>query len=45
MVEDTREKQLLTYLGLTGMHLGCLLNFSESLMRQRIHRIVIRLVE
>ncbi len=39
------KKQLLTYLRLTGMHSGCRLNFSESLMKNGINRTVNRLVE
>ncbi len=37
---NTHKKQLLTYLRLTGLHLGYLLNFNESLMKNGIHRIV-----
>lgn len=33
-------KQLLTYLKLTGMKLGLLLNFNEELMKTGIKRIV-----
>ncbi len=42
-VEQTsraHEKQVLTYLKLTGMKLGFLLNFSEALMRDGISRII-----
>ena len=37
---DAHKKQLLTYLKLTGLKLGYLLNFHESLMRHGIARIV-----
>ena len=33
-------KQLLTYLRLTGMKLGLLINFNEALMKNGIHQIV-----
>ena len=33
-------KQLLTYLKLTGIKLGYLLNFNQSLMKDGIHRMV-----
>lgn len=33
-------KQLLTYLKLTGLKVGLLLNFGESLMKDGIHRLV-----
>ena len=33
-------KQVLTYLRLTGLKLGYLLNFGEALMKDGIHRIV-----
>lgn len=39
-LNNSHRKQLLTYLRLTGMHLGYLLNFSESLMKNGIHRTV-----
>lgn len=42
-VEQTsraHEKQVLTYLKLTGMKLGFLLNFGEALMRDGISRII-----
>lgn len=42
---NAHKKQLLTYLRLTGSKLGYLLNFSESLMKNGITRIVNRLVE
>jgi len=37
---NSHKKQLLTYLRMTEMKLGYLLNFSESLMKQGIVRIV-----
>jgi len=39
-VTKAHKKQLLTYLRLTGMKLGFLLNFGEALMRDGITRIV-----
>lgn len=42
-VEQTtkvHKKQVLTYLKLTGIKLGYLLNFGESLMKDGIHRIL-----
>lgn len=39
-VNDAHKKQLLTYLRLTGMKLGYLLNFGEALMKNGITRIV-----
>lgn len=42
-VENTapvHRKQLLTYLKLTGLKVGLLLNFGESLMKNGIHRLV-----
>ena len=44
-LNNAHRKQLLTYLRLTGMHLGFLLNFSESLMKNGIHRTVNKLAE
>lgn len=44
-LNNSHKKQLLTYLRLTGMHLGYLLNFSESMMKHGIHRTVNHLVE
>ncbi|MCU7935510.1 MAG: GxxExxY protein [Candidatus Thiodiazotropha sp. (ex Dulcina madagascariensis)] len=44
-LNNAHKKQLLTYLRLTGIHLGYLLNFSESLMKNGIHRMVNGLVE
>jgi len=39
-VTDAHKKQLLTYLRLTGMKLGFLINFGEALMKDGITRIV-----
>ena len=44
-IHDAHKKQLLTYLRLSGIRLGYLLNFSESLMKHGIHRTVNRLAE
>ncbi len=44
-LNNAHKKQLLTYLRLTGMHLGFLLNFSESLMKNGIIRTVNGLVD
>ena len=44
-LNNAHRKQLLTYLRLTEMHLGYLLNFSESLMKYGIHRTVNNLKE
>jgi GxxExxY protein len=33
-------KQLLTYLRLTGLHLGLLINFGEAVIKHGIHRVV-----
>lgn len=44
-LNSAHKKQLLTYMRLTGMRLGYLLNFSESLMKNGIHRTVNGLVE
>jgi GxxExxY protein len=43
-LNNAHKKQLLTHLRLTDMHLGYLLNFSESLMKNGINRTVNRLV-
>ena len=40
MVNNAHKKQLLTYLKLTGMKLGYLLNFGEALMKSGITRTV-----
>lgn len=37
---DVHYKQLLTYLRLTGLKLGLLINFNEALIKNGIHRIV-----
>ncbi len=37
---SSHKKQVLTYLRLSGLRLGFLLNFNESLMKNGIHRIV-----
>jgi GxxExxY protein len=42
-LNNAHKKQLLTYLRLTGMKLGFLLNFSEELMKNGITRTVNRL--
>ena len=39
-VHPAHKKQVLTYLRLTGMKLGYLLNFGESLMRDGITRVI-----
>jgi GxxExxY protein len=39
-VKDAHKKQLLTYLKLTNLKLGYLLNFGESLMKKGITRII-----
>lgn len=44
-VTAAHKKQLLTYLRLTGLRLGFLLNFGEALMKSGITRIVNRLAE
>jgi len=44
-IHGAHKKQLLTYLRLSGIRLGYLLNFSESLMKQGIYRTVNRLPE
>ena len=44
-INTAHKKQLLTYLRLTGMHLGYLLNFSAPLMKYGIHRTVNALAE
>lgn len=42
-VQPVHKKQLLTYLKLTNMRLGLLLNFNVNLMREGIFRVVNRL--
>ncbi len=44
-ITDTHRKQLLTYLKLSGLRLGFLLNFGEALMRDGIVLAVYRLPE
>ena len=44
-VNNVHKKQLLTYLRLTGLKLGYLLNFGEAVMKSGITRIVNRLEE
>ena len=44
-LNNSHKKQLLTYLRLTNIRLGYLLNFSESLMKHGITRTVNKLVE
>jgi GxxExxY protein len=44
-LNNAHKKQLLTYLRLTGIRLGYLLNFSEALMKQGIIRTVNRLAQ
>jgi len=42
-VAPVHKKQLLTYLKLTGLKLGLLINFNEALRKDGIHRIVNKL--
>jgi GxxExxY protein len=44
-ISDAHKKQLLTYLRLTGLKLGFVMNFGEVLMRRGITRIVNGLAE
>jgi GxxExxY protein len=44
-LERVHEKQLLSYLRLSGCHLGLLVNFNVRLMREGIRRIVHRFPE
>lgn len=39
-IAPVHQKQLLTYLKLTGLKLGLLVNFNEALIKNGIHRIV-----
>ena len=39
-LERVHFKQLLTYLRLTGLRLGLLINFGENLLKDGIHRVV-----
>jgi len=43
MLLPVHHKQLLTYLKLTDLKLGMLINFNVSLMKEGIHRIVNKL--
>jgi len=43
-INNSHKKQLLTYLRLSEIHLGYLLNFSESLMKRGISRTVNNLI-
>jgi len=43
VLADVHYKQVLTYLKLTGLKLGLLINFNVSLIRDGIHRIVNKL--
>lgn len=40
MVADVHFKQLLTYLKLTGLKLGLLINFNQALIKDGIKRVV-----
>lgn len=40
LILDVHKKQLLTYLKLTGIKLGLLINFNEKLLKNGITRIV-----
>lgn len=42
-LEDVHFKSVLTYLKLTGLKLGLLINFNESLLKEGYHRIVNKL--
>ena len=44
-VQPVHSKQLLTYLRLTGMRLGLLINFGENLLKTGFKRVVNGLVE
>jgi GxxExxY protein len=39
-LEPVHFKQLLTYLRLTGMRLGLLINFGEVILKNGLHRVV-----
>lgn len=45
VVHPVHKKQLLTYLRLSGLKLGLLVNFGEALMKTGIHRIINNRVE
>jgi len=40
VLAPVHSKQLLTYLRITGLKLGLLINFGEALIKNGIHRIV-----
>ena len=42
-LHPSHKKQLKTYLKLTGMHLGLLINFGSPLIKDGIHRVVLGL--
>ncbi len=42
-IANTHKSQLLTYLKLTGLKLGLLINFNNSLLKDGIHRVVNKL--
>lgn len=44
-IAPVHRKQLQTYLRLTGMHLGLLINFNVELIKHGIQRVGNRLVE
>ena len=44
-IEPIYEAQILTYLKLSGLHLGLILNFNVSMMRDGIKRVVHELAE
>jgi GxxExxY protein len=44
-INNAHKKQLLTYLRLSGLHLGYILNFNEALMKDGITRTVNNLIE
>jgi GxxExxY protein len=44
-IEPIHEAQLLTYLKLSGLHLGLILNFNVAMMKEGIKRIVHELAE
>ena len=43
-ISRTHKKQLLTYLKLTGMRLGLLINFGEALIKDGISRVVKQII-
>ena len=40
-IEPVHKAQLLTYLRLSGLHLGLLLNFNVPLLKEGIHRLIL----